>query len=463
MTDLATISELQGGPFNFVASSISSIGTSVVVNEGQSVYVKENGRVYRGNGRTTWGTYTSSMGPAARVQGGRSWLFIGDSITHGANVTFGSHFPYTVTRLLGTSRVANLPQITVLAAAMPPVAYMSAERGNPGENSSEILARFDRELATGTFKGVSLLCGANDAGQAVPIATFQSNLNRMAEKCKVAGIPLVVGTVPPQRSPQVTTERRKAINAMNLWIQQWGPKNDIPVAQVHKALVDEATGDLAVAYDSDGIHPNLAGHNLIAQAFATAIATITPPVQHLIYSSGVGVSTNSLMANAGGGPTGWTGSSTGTTTCTFLPVAKSGALTAGVWAQMDVTGTGGTGGTRSLTRSHAGITSGGLCAVVAQVEVEDVTGYTASEALGTSGWGIRCITNSGTVFYAFASGTLAANLPVSPVFVAFRLAAGITAVNVEMSGTVALGVQAKFRFGCVDVIDLDALSLDLSV
>lgn len=415
--------------------------------------------------------FVSTTAPARLVPGAR-FLYEGDSITFGSGATFGQHYPYRMSALLGSVGMAPLPGVGNAAAAAPPAAYLSVNQGIAGQTSTQIVGRLASDIAAaGRVDGVTLLAGTNDVKGAAAglVATWQGNIKQAAAICRQLGIPLAVGTIPPLRGTSQTTAARQRIFAMNLWLQQWGPRNGVQIAHVFRALADPTTGDMLAAYDSgDGTHPNNAGHLLIATAFATALTPILPSPVGVLSTKGAGIVSNPLMTGGSGTtlPSGWSELTTNSAgTSVYSSQAQSGSLVAGQWLQMDLDGTAAAClrvvSTNTFTLSP-NLTPGGLAMIVAQVEVTDVAGYAASAAAGNSFWAVTAGDSGGTTQYATAPGV--GVVTAGPIFVPFLVPSGVTSTLLKFSAKADTGVHAKFRLGCADIIDLSSLGgIDLTV
>lgn len=428
---------------------------------------------YRAAGEVNRGDIDSIVGltTPARVMAGRRWAFFGDSITDGTGATFGRHFIYGITGILGTVALSPLPGVNNVGTAIPVDAYLSKELGNGGETSTQVLARFDSDLAAmgGPINGIGVLIGANDVGQGISngvsaatvIATFQANIKAMAAKARALGIPLVVGTVPPQSGQTSQSARRVQIAAMNLWLQHWGPRNGVQIAHVWRRLVDSTTGDLLAGFNSDGIHPNNAGHTEIARAFADAMAPLFPTIPGVLGSAGLGAATNPLMTGAigVGRPANWSEAAGGTGTApVYNTKAGSGDLVAGQWMEMDFDGTAAGGVRVATSTTNATLTPGGMAVLVAQVEIEAVTGnLSAALADNTASFGLSLWNGGNTIQYATHPFMPSTTLTSGPVCVPFVVPTGVTAAVIRLLVKVPTGVRGKFRLGACDVIDLTTL------
>ena len=83
----------------------------------------------------------------------------------------------------------------------------------------------------------------------------------MAKMAQDAGIPVIVGSVPPSNSfPKVPDFRpQDHIPGLNTMIKAWADGAGIAYADYYSVLVDENKG-LKKAYQIDTIHPNAAGY-----------------------------------------------------------------------------------------------------------------------------------------------------------------------------------------------------------
>ena len=438
-----------------------------ILGLGEPGYETDTGKRKIGDGATAWASLGYQLDKSATdaayapqnlpalLSGGRSWGFMGDSITNGSTAAAGRRYIDYLPVLVGTVSMATVAPLTII-----PGAFVSYNGGVPGERSDQILARMDAMLANGV-SGITLLAGTNDASQAVSTATFMANMDAIAKKCRKAGVPLVVGTVPP-RSASTTASIRTSIAGYNLALRQWAPKNGVYLADAYSALVDISSGAMLAAYDSgDGTHPNTAGHYLLATAFATAVKrAIIPQTPIVTAKSVISLVSNPLFQS---GSSGWFEQPGGTGTApTYSNVADTtGRLPAGAqWREMFFDATA-AGGTRTLaTGLSAGWSVGDILLVAASIDVIDVSGYaSAAKADPATGNFKLQVTNQSGV--ALAAQGNPPPLPVAPGDVAMLLQvpSGTTALNLWMVCTLPTGTSAKFRISAVDVRDLTTLGV----
>ena len=181
-----------------------------------------------GGGLTYDSALYSSIGqPAIWYQGG-SWAMWA-LIYSQAKWTFGGFFAtggYTAAQILST----HVP--SVIAAA------------SPGDT-------------------VVVLAGTN-GNVLADVKTIHSTL-------RAAGLHTVAVTIPPS-----TAAGLDAVSWFNAGLKQYAAANDIPIADVHAAVVDTATGAYASAYNGDGVHPSQAGDLVFGQAIGAVLNGFFP-------------------------------------------------------------------------------------------------------------------------------------------------------------------------------------------
>jgi len=154
-------------------------------------------------------------------------------------------------------------------------------RGIPGQNSSQMLLRFEDDVAALSPAVVVILAGTNDlkvyAGSpadAAPaiLARLGSNVTAMADIASARGIRVVIGAIPPfdaerdgnRRDP----ETRRAANA---WLRTFAKARGLAFAD-YEGLAD-ADGRLRGDLTEDGLHPNAAAYALMRPVLAGAVAS----------------------------------------------------------------------------------------------------------------------------------------------------------------------------------------------
>ena len=153
-------------------------------------------------------------------------------------------------------------------------------RGVPGDVTSLMLARFDRDVVELNPRVVVILGGTNDLAL-LSTASVEQNLAAMAELAERHGIRVVLATVPPAgiydpEHPGVETPGHGRIEALNREIRSLAAKRRWALADYHAALSDHHGYYLAANLTVDGVHPSQAGYErmepLLRQAVQEALA-----------------------------------------------------------------------------------------------------------------------------------------------------------------------------------------------
>lgn len=165
-------------------------------------------------------------------------LFVGDSITHGLTATnLSTRWPVQVAERFGSHSIsAGAGDVT--QRVVDKIGFLIAYRANH----------------------VFLMIGGNDILFGVASGTWQANYTSIRNQFKAAGAKITHCLATPRDATNMTT--------LNTFIS--GFTSDT-VVDTFTPLKGAGT-DLAAAYDSgDGVHPNQAGHDLIA---TTVIASL---------------------------------------------------------------------------------------------------------------------------------------------------------------------------------------------
>ncbi|GAA3681938.1 hypothetical protein GCM10023081_20040 [Arthrobacter ginkgonis] len=383
------------------------------------------------------------LAPGVKVPGGRVCYFAGDSITDGAGSTNVSRSYRLVTpRIAGT-------------------AYISSVNGGvPGQRTDQINARIPAMITAGA-NIIVYMGGTNDASQAVPLATFQTNIIAAHKLAQDAEIPFILNTVPAVGKGSANDARHALTTAYNSWIKLWAPTQGIPVADVYTATADPTDGRLRTEYEQtvpDGTHPGNAGHLAIANAVAPVIRSIIPTRVPVVTVKGAGLISDPLGANANWWDT-WTRVSAQNDTGSGWadPVAGDG-LTVGRWFKGNVDNSAGSSYKGSTFRTY-----------VASNTSQPGKGWAPGDVLGiyfkvktssTTGEGIKvAITNQTEVVQTVVFDEPSSAAP-GPQYATFTVpASGMTAVGLSFSVTAKPGEILTGYIGQVDVFNLTKLGL----
>jgi lysophospholipase L1-like esterase len=167
------------------------------------------------------------------------FVLAGDSITDGLSIYQVSHDSYKdrwAYKVFQSNGAANI--------------------GHAGNTAAQLLARLNTDLLKFRPKYVHVLIGTNDTN----FDTWKSNVQSIIDQIHSIGANPILGTVPPAYA-----ERQTTYNNMNNWVKNSGYR----VVNYAAALTvnnDEVTKDSTLLL-SDGVHPNVAGHQKMYDQF----------------------------------------------------------------------------------------------------------------------------------------------------------------------------------------------------
>jgi len=148
-------------------------------------------------------------------------------------------------------------------------------RGISGQTTPQMLVRFRPDVINLKPKVVVILAGTNDiAGNTGPstLEMIEDNIASMCELAKMNGIKVVLSSVLPAFQYPWFPEQKPAekIVALNKWIKAYAEKNGFIYLDYFTPMADEHNG-LKKEYSEDGVHPNLAGYNVMNPLAEAAI------------------------------------------------------------------------------------------------------------------------------------------------------------------------------------------------
>ncbi len=141
-------------------------------------------------------------------------------------------------------------------------------RGIAGQNSSQMLLRFEDDVVALKPRGVVILAGTNDLRSYVgdpaeladsALARIKRNLTAMADIADARGISVVLATLPPVGTDPGVLRSAGAVRTVNLWIARFATRRGYGLADYHSVLTDRQ-GNLDARFSEDGVHPNAAGY-----------------------------------------------------------------------------------------------------------------------------------------------------------------------------------------------------------
>lgn len=162
--------------------------------------------------------------------------------------------------------------------------------GISGDTSKGGLARLDRDVLAFKPQLLTIMFGMNDLVR-VPLADFIDNLKQIIQRCRQAGVEVLLCTQnsivdSPQRPVTKLADFAQAIRDL-------AKAESLALADCHAAFeAVRAKDQLEWSFLlSDAIHPNMAGHKLFAETLAKAITgndvslrDVGPPSQPLAHT-----------------------------------------------------------------------------------------------------------------------------------------------------------------------------------
>jgi len=162
------------------------------------------------------------------------------------------------------------------------------DKGISGQNSNQLLARFQTDVIDLHPEIVHILIGTNDV---YPGWTLEpsgpnainspANLEAMVNMAQSNGIHVILATIPPwgcdasnctlAEGADSTSSRYDRISTWNAWIEQYALSKGIPVVDYHSALLAPDGAHYVPGMTMDGVHPSSAGY-----------VVMTPMVEGLI-------------------------------------------------------------------------------------------------------------------------------------------------------------------------------------
>ncbi|MCW5198314.1 hypothetical protein VU07_00390 [Desulfobulbus sp. F4] len=145
--------------------------------------------------------------------------------------------------------------------------------GKGGENTFQGMERLDKALAGSKPKYVIIMEGANDVVQRLSPSATSFNLQNMAQKAKTAGAVPIMSTITPNSNSSFAPEN------YNPMIVQAAASGGFTLVDTYSRVITDWKN-----INSDGLHPNKAGAEMIASGFAEQVQSL----QHVEEASSSG-------------------------------------------------------------------------------------------------------------------------------------------------------------------------------
>ncbi len=193
-----------------------------------------------------------------------TWLFYGDSITHGVVHTFGHRiYPELFTERVRCEMGRSMDVVINTAIS--------------GNNTKQLLDTFDHRVARFSPDVIFLMIGMNDCttnpAQAIALDQFTANLNTLCDKFEALGaVPVLQTTCPilPGSAP----DREPQFPAFMQAICDVAAERELPLVD-HTAYWKD-NSDKLYFWMSNQFHPNEYGHRAFAELLFTEMGIWDP-------------------------------------------------------------------------------------------------------------------------------------------------------------------------------------------
>lgn len=146
-------------------------------------------------------------------------------------------------------------------------------RGISGQNTPQMLARFQQDVIDLKPKAVVILGGTNDIySGSITLEQTSANIASMAEQAKANGIKVIISSVLPvsdtvpreNGSFFINTDLRplNKILAMNKWLKSYALQNGHVYLDYFSVMADKK-GFIKDGLTMDGLHPNAKGYAIM--------------------------------------------------------------------------------------------------------------------------------------------------------------------------------------------------------
>lgn len=160
-------------------------------------------------------------------------------------------------------------------------------RGIVGQNTDQMLMRFEDDVVALGPVAVVIAGGANDARvfEGPPVAQREAvvariarNVRAMADIAAANRIKVIVAAVTPCRGCAVLGRDPATILAVNAWLRRFAAERGYPFVDDYAALADP-DGQLAAPLSKDGLHTTPEGYRRMWAKLAPVLAPFAPSVR----------------------------------------------------------------------------------------------------------------------------------------------------------------------------------------
>lgn len=145
-------------------------------------------------------------------------------------------------------------------------------RGIGGQNSGQLLVRFQQDVIHLHPAAVVFLESTNDISQKIEPQVSEDNWESIAELAKANGIKMILTSITPSShfpwSPAM--HPAETIQQRNVWLKDYADSHSLVYVDFYPVLAD-AEGGMKPDLTVDGVHPNKEGYALMAPLVEAAI------------------------------------------------------------------------------------------------------------------------------------------------------------------------------------------------
>jgi acyl-CoA thioesterase I len=165
-------------------------------------------------------------------------------------------------------------------ADLPPAPGLNlVNRGIPGQNTSQMLLRFEDDVIALKPAAVVIMGGTNDirayigepaaAGDAA-VERVRRNVTAMADIADARRVKVVLAAVPPIGETRRFNRDPTAVVKINAWLKAFAAERGYPFVD-HFVSLAGADGALPAGLSADGLHPNAAGYGRMRPGLGAAL------------------------------------------------------------------------------------------------------------------------------------------------------------------------------------------------
>lgn len=200
---------------------------------------------------------------------GQRVLFIGDSITDCGRRDVAAPYGDGYMNLVRALVTASHPQLRLTWI----------NRGVSGDTTRDLKARWESDVIDERPDWLSVKIGINDVwraftGQhdlAVPIDEYEATLRELLHRAVEATGCRLILMEPYLIEPDLSEPQRAQSDRYRAVVRQLATEFDAVLVRTQDAFDRVLASTTPADWADDRVHPNLAGHAVIAQAFLTAI------------------------------------------------------------------------------------------------------------------------------------------------------------------------------------------------